>query len=155
MKRSGITLIAIILALMLAASVLWRSVSNIQSAPAPRVGPSNVAPDVPAKEIDWTLIGQVLGMMAASAVAFWNAYQAGKPDESLKHSQKLLADLQLLKDSLKGGEFSMSPSVDELAERIYLAHPDDQMAWSAYPGKEDYRYVAKSLLSKFLIVVRP
>lgn len=91
---------------------------------------------VPVEEIDWTMIGSLIGAVLAAIVGAWKTWTMRKPVEPLS-----------LKPAIDDG-VPVEPNVMRLAQSIAVLQGD------VLPNEAQMK-LAKDLLEKYQILVRP
>jgi len=103
---------------------------------------------------DPTILGTIATAIASIVGLGWKALQNKDVAGVLKAVETGVAEAQTIKQAVVSG-VSLEPSVDALAERIYLAEPEEKSVPWAQAGQQRYQYMAKALLAKFTILTKP
>lgn len=150
LKRHAILIACLAIVVILAASMAWhcthgaaKSGTSLAPVPANSATPTDTA----TATTDWTLIGQAVGALIAGAVGVWQLIRKKDIAGAVTAGSQLITDAEKFRETLKAGSpLSTTETVLAAQLSVFMGHSE---------VSEIHRALAKDLLTKYVITVRP
>jgi len=157
LKKHGLCILFVVVFLAASCLAVYKMANHTGTGTVLKT--SSLAADTatPATTSPWTdptILGSIATAIASILGLGWKALQNKDVAGVLKAVESGVAEVQTIKQAVASG-IPLEPSVDALAERIYLAEPEEKAVPWAQAGQQRYQYMAKALLAKFTILTKP